>query len=114
VLADTMVAVRLVEAREDRRQVARMLDAWRARGLAVAGAAATLHALETRQVEQLLIAARPDSLALFGQTSPEDRVRLAEMLVAKAQQNSARVRFVEDAELLREVGGVGALLRFRI
>jgi hypothetical protein len=34
--------------------------------------------------------------------------------VAKAQQTSARVRFIEDPDLLGKVGGVGALLRFKI
>jgi peptide subunit release factor 1 (eRF1) len=38
----------------------------------------------------------------------------ANELVSKAQQNSARIRFVENDKLLGEVGGVGALLRFRI
>ena len=35
-------------------------------------------------------------------------------LVARAQQSSARIRFIEDDNLLADVGGVGALLRFRI
>ena len=34
--------------------------------------------------------------------------------VAKAQQTSARIRFIEDPQLLKDVGGVGALLRFKI
>jgi hypothetical protein len=34
--------------------------------------------------------------------------------VTKAQQTSARVRFIENPDLLADVGGVGALLRFRI
>jgi len=69
----------------------------------VAGIEATLRALEMRQVEELLIAARPDRVA-----GPVDE------LVAKAQQNSARIRFIEDESLLSDVGGVGALLRFKI
>jgi peptide subunit release factor 1 (eRF1) len=80
-----------------------MLDAWHAGGLAVAGIEPTLRALEMRQVEELLIAARPDRVA-----GPVDE------LVAKAQQNSARIRFIEDETLLADVGGVGALLRFKI
>jgi peptide subunit release factor 1 (eRF1) len=35
-------------------------------------------------------------------------------LVANAQKNSARIRFIEDESLLADVGGVGALLRFKI
>jgi peptide subunit release factor 1 (eRF1) len=43
-----------------------------------------------------------------------DLLKLADELVTKAQQTSARIRFVEDPTLLNDVGGVGALLRFKI
>jgi peptide subunit release factor 1 (eRF1) len=42
------------------------------------------------------------------------RLKLADELITKAQQTSARIRFIEDQDLLADVGGVGALLRFRI
>jgi len=102
-LEETMKALRREDARTDAEHVQRMIDAWRAGGLAVAGVEATLRALDMRQVEELLIAARPGLV-----TGPTDE------LVAKAQQNSARIRFIEDDSLLADVGGVGALLRFRI
>ena len=35
-------------------------------------------------------------------------------LVALARQTDAEVRFIEDPALLRDVGGVGALLRFSL
>ena len=35
-------------------------------------------------------------------------------LVAAARQTDAEVRFIEDPDLLRQVGGVAALLRFRL
>ncbi len=38
----------------------------------------------------------------------------ADALVTAAKQTSARVTFIEDPALLAEVGGVGALLRYRI
>ena len=101
-LAETMAALRQADAKTDAEHVQRMLDAWRAGGLAVAGIQATMRALEMRQVEELLIAAKPD------------RVSGPDELVAKAQQNSARIRFIEDDTLLADVGGVGALLRFKI
>jgi peptide subunit release factor 1 (eRF1) len=46
-------------------------------------------------------------------TQPEI-VRLADELIAKAKQTSARITFIEDADLLSGYGGVAALLRFRI
>jgi peptide subunit release factor 1 (eRF1) len=102
-LVETMAALRQADTKTDAEQVQRMLDAWRAGGLAAAGIEPTLRALEMRQVEELLIAARPDRVA-----GPVNE------LVAKAQQNSARIRFVEEESLLADVGGVGALLRFKI
>ena len=41
-------------------------------------------------------------------------LKLADELVTKAQQQSARIRFIENADLLADVGGVGAILRFKI
>jgi peptide subunit release factor 1 (eRF1) len=39
---------------------------------------------------------------------------VADELVTRAQQTNARIRFIEDSDLMSEVGGVGALLRFKI
>ncbi len=102
-LKETMEALRRQDTQTDAEHVQRVLDAWRAGGLAVAGIEATMRALDMRQVEELLVAARPDRIA-----GPADE------LVNKAQQNSARIRFIEDDSLLADVGGVGALLRFKI
>ena len=102
-LKESIDALRREDAKTDAEQVQRMLDAWRAGGLAVAGIEATIRALDMRQVEELIIAGRPDRVA-----GPTDE------LITKAQQNSARIRFVEDDSLLADVGGVGALLRFKI
>jgi peptide subunit release factor 1 (eRF1) len=103
VLVETMEALRQADAQTDAEHVQRMLDAWHAGGLAVAGIEATVRALDMRQVEELLIAARPDRVD-----------GSVDELVAKAQRNSARIRFIEDEHLLADVGGVGALLRFKI
>ena len=102
-LKATMEAFRRQDAETDAEHVQRMLDAWRAGGLAVAGLEATVRALDMRQVEELLIAAQPDRVN--GATDE---------LIAKAQQNSARIRFIEDDKLLADVGGIGALLRFKV
>ena len=102
VLAETMEALRGKDAETDAEHVQRMLDAWRAGGLGVVGHVDTLLALEMGQVEELLITTAPES---------QD---IADELVRKAQQTSARIRFIENAELLDDVGGVGAILRFKI
>lgn len=111
VLSETLETMRQRDAENDAEQVTRLLDAWRAGGLGVVGPEATLDALSKAQVEELLIAATPSLLQEVNDLSQE---RLAEELVTKAQQQSARIRFVENPELLAEVGGVGALLRFKI
>ena len=38
----------------------------------------------------------------------------ADLLVTLARQTGARVTFIEDTALLSSVGGVGAMLRYRI
>ena len=133
VLADTLEALRGHDADTDVEHVERMLDAWRGSGLAVVGPEDTLDALSKHQVEELLITASPellrrasampagaapgpvdvDTSGPTGNLDPE-RLKLADELVTQAQQQSARIRFIEDPELLSEVGGVGAILRFKI
>jgi peptide subunit release factor 1 (eRF1) len=129
----TITAVREKDAETDAEKVREVLDEWRSGGLGVAGPEATLHAFQMGQVDELIITGSPDMLKPV-QTLPEDaapgsveadtsapqaaiddtRLKLAGELIARAQQTSARVRFIEDASLLADVGGVGALLRFRI
>jgi peptide chain release factor subunit 1 len=108
VLAETMEALREKDAETDAAQVQAMLDGWRGNGLGVAGPEATLKALEMGQVEELLITSRDL------ERMDEKAVTEANELVTKAQQSAARIRFIEDPELLAEMGGVGALLRFKI
>lgn len=133
VLADTLETLREKDSDTDSARVEAMLDAWRAGGLASAGVDDTLDALAKRQVEELFITTRPDRLDLpqslpwdaapgpvdVDTSAPatgidSDRLKLADELVKRAQQQNARIRFIEDPELLADVGGVAALLRFKI
>jgi peptide chain release factor subunit 1 len=133
VLSDTLAVMREHDAHTDADRVAAMLDAWRAHGLAVAGPEETLQALAQGQVEELLITAVPDLIRNTSVLPPDaapgpldvdtsapatgldqDRLKLSGELVARAQRTSARIRFIEDPALLARVGGVGAILRFRI
>jgi peptide subunit release factor 1 (eRF1) len=110
IMSDTLDAIRNKDAVTDAEHVEAMLGAWRGNGLAVVGPEATLDALIKGQVEELLITARPDLL----KSAESERDQMAGALVTKAQQNAARIRFIEDPDLMNEVGGVGALLRFKI
>ena len=131
VLKESLDALRAQDATTDEERVDQMIGAWRAGGLAVVGPEDTLEALQMGQVEELLIAARPDALRRASSVPPgstpgpvevettapnadPDRLKIADELVTKAQATAARIRFVENADLLHEVGGVGALLRFKI
>lgn len=108
VLRETLEVLRRHDGATDVERVRTMFDEWAAGGLGVVGPEATLDALAKQQVEELLLTARHEDLG------GPDPVHLAGHVVAMAQQNSARIRFIEDSKLLADVGGVGALLRFRI
>jgi peptide chain release factor subunit 1 len=133
VLSTTLETLRGHDATTDAEHVEALIGAWRANGLGVVGPEACLQALEMGQVEELLITAtpsllkRPESLPAPVAPGPvevdtsapadgldSDQIKVADELVTKAQQTGARIRFIEDANLLADVGGVGALLRFKI
>lgn len=131
VLQTTLDRMREEDAKTDAEKVDRLLREYRSRGLAVAGPEATLEALANGQVDELLISAAleeshaekvpidailapevPDSTG--GTDSDEPReVLLPDLLVTKAKQTDARVTFIEDPELLKDISGVGAFLRWQ-
>ena len=131
-LETTFDAIRAKDAETDAEKVQELMDEWQGSGLGVAGPEATLRAFELGQVEELIITGSVDTLKpvqklpadatteMTAETSAanasidEDRLKLSAELIKRAQQTAARIRFIEDASLLEEVGGVGALLRFRI
>ena len=131
VLSETLTTLRERDAGTDAEHVQALLDAWQGSGLGVVGPADTLTALSMGQVEELLIAAAPEQIepaaglpadeaagavevATTAATADTERLTLANELITRAQQQSARIRFIEDPDLLSDVGGVGAILRFKI
>ena len=133
ILETTLAALREKDAETDAEKVEQLMDAWQSGGLGVAGPEATLTAFQLGQVEELIITASPETLKpvqklpddaapgdVHADTSApqgsadEKRLKLADELVTRAQQTAARIRFIEDENLLAGIGGVGALLRFRI
>ena len=131
VLIATLAKLQEQEARSEADKVARLLQHYRARGLAVIGVEETLEALTNGQVEELLLSGaleashpQPEEVpAIFAPEIPDseggtesDEPRQAsvpDLLVTKARQTGASVTFIEDADLLAPVGGVGAFLRWR-
>ena len=81
---------------------------WRAGRLAVAGKRDVLEALDNGQVEELLVSS---ALAEPGPGAAD--CPLADELTGRAIATSARVRFIERPELLAEMEGVAATLRYK-
>jgi len=124
VLDATLAAMREHDRDTDRERVEALLGAYRGNGLAVIGADAVARALELGQVDELIIAAAPDRIAVpaaanggnesasAADRSPQERT--ADELVTKARQTAARIRFIEDPALTESFGGIGAFLRFKV
>lgn len=142
VLAATLDVLREKDAESDEEVVDALIGEYRRGGLAVVGIDATLGALRQGQVDTLVlpasaeriegvavvhptgdavpaptvgaglsaIDARAASSGPTAETRPE--VQATGELVALARQTAARLRFIEDADLLSPAGGVGALLRY--
>jgi len=102
VLQATLDALREHDAATDRERVEALVGADRGNGLATVGAENVRKAFELGQVDELVIAAPPEST----EESNE--------LVRQARATSASVRFIEDASLVESIGGVGAFLRFKL
>ena len=131
VLTATLAKLLEQEARTAAEKVDRLMQQYRARGLAIVGLEETLEALANGQVDELMVSGAleeshplpeevrailapelPDSGG--GTTSEEPRqASLPDLLVTKARQSGATVTIIEDAALLESVGGVGAFLRWR-
>ncbi len=128
----TLEVLRQKDAESDAERVAELIGAWQSNGLGVVGPEATLRALQMGQVDELLMSGTPQELKVV-QKLPDDaapgdvvattsapaaaderQLKLSDELVTRAQQTGARIRIIEDPELLKELGGVGALLRYRI
>ena len=142
VMQTTLEAMKSVREQTERDKVDAAVGAYRAGGLGVVGPEDTLDALIKGQVEELLVTASLRQLhglsggstagdalandavaaeplvesAAAGEAAQADpdAVRLADELIGRAAQTSARITFVEDPDLLAEYGGAAALLRFRI
>jgi peptide subunit release factor 1 (eRF1) len=106
VLAATLEALRKKDEETDETVVQELIGDYRAGGLALVGPERVREALERGQVDTLVIAATADQVRGADDTAND--------LVTLAKQTSAAVRFIENPQLLADVGGVGASLRFAL
>ncbi|CAN5857237.1 hypothetical protein BH24CHL6_BH24CHL6_07110 [soil metagenome] len=100
---EALAFLQTVHAADAEEAADRLVGAHRSAGLGVAGLDDTLQALRLGQVDEMLI----DSSAEFDAESIEEAIGLA-------ATTDARIRFCTDHGGLRKLGGVGALLRFRL
>jgi len=130
VLEESLDVFRRHDSLSDMEKVERLLNEYRADDLGVAGVPETLAALSNGQVEELLIAAKAESIQYDQEdvekvlklydvdgTLPEelDQRTIADELVRRANVlSSAKVTFIEDSTRLEPLGGVGGFLRYRI
>lgn len=122
ILEASIAALRKNDAQSDRERVEELLDAYRANGLACVGIEQTRKAFGVGQVDELVIAASPDTIdpAAAGVPPRAERAdrsakeRAADELIVQARITAAKIRFIEDASLLEPIGGVGAFLRFKV
>lgn len=133
IYSSTLESVQQHTVETEAEKVEQAIGAYRADGLGVVGVAPTLEALSNGQVEELLMPATVNELryntkqvdeVLDAYAPGEDEEKpaadaeeprlIADELIAKAQQSSAKVTFVEDSSLLSKVGGVCAILRYRM
>ncbi|HJT64843.1 MAG TPA: Vms1/Ankzf1 family peptidyl-tRNA hydrolase [Pyrinomonadaceae bacterium] len=129
-LEETAKVFKRHDSLTDSEKVERLLNEYRADDLGVAGVPDTLAALSNGQVEEMLISASANNLVydeeevkkvlkLYEPDQPlteelNQRI-VADELVRRANLlSSARVTFIEDDERLKQLGGVGGLLRYRI
>jgi len=129
VLEESLTAFRRHDSLTDMEKVQRLLNEYRADDLGVAGVPETLAALSNGQVEELLIAAKAESLQFDMEEvekvlklyqdeplpEPLEQRTVADELVRRANVlSSAKVTFIEDSTRLEGIGGVGGFLRYRI
>lgn len=130
ILEESLNIIRRHDSLHDMEKVQRLMNEYRADDLAVVGVPQTIAALSNGQVEEMLISTNPRDLAfdtaevkhVFRLYRPEDpnlpsldHRSVGDELVRLARQiSAAHVTFIEDANQLKDVGGVGALLRYRV
>jgi peptide subunit release factor 1 (eRF1) len=129
-LEESLTAFQRHDSLTDMEKVDRLLNEYRADDLGVAGVPDTLAALSNGQVEEMLIAAKPEGiqydkeevekvLMLYRGEEPLpdelDQRSVADELVKRANVlSSAKVTFIEDSTRLEQLGGVGGFLRYRV
>lgn len=133
ILLATIKSLRENNIHTDAEKVRGLFDQYRADGLAVVGLEKTMYALVHGQADELLLSASPDDIRIDRESAAEmssasripafgTAVKLAnepsgkiiaDALISLARKSGAEITFIEERNLLADVGGVGAFLRYR-
>ncbi len=134
ILNATIESLRADNTQTDAEKVRDLFDQFRADGLAVVGLEKTMYALVNKQADELLLSASPDDILIDKESAavlspaqswvsalgtgakpaPElNRKMITDAFVLLARKSGAVITFIEDRNLLANVGGVGAFLRYR-
>jgi peptide subunit release factor 1 (eRF1) len=120
---------RRFDSEKDREQIQRLSDETGADNLGVIGVSATLAALSNGQVQALLIlsnsrkrvervledyAQGDDNSANDALPDTGEKRQILDEIIVRAINSASYIRFGEDATLLINVGGVGAILGYKI
>lgn len=140
ILQATIESLREDNLQTDAEKVRDLFDQFRADSLATVGLEKTMYALVNGQADELLLSASPDDIltdkesaavlspapqqqaATVGATvgtiakpaNELSRKMIADALVSLARKSGAAITFIEDRNLLADVGGVGAFLSYKI
>lgn len=99
-------------------------------GTGVAGMEPTLAALLNGQVQELYLSSNPDDIVYRtgdikvllkdyapglneDLPDPNEKIFMLDELIRQAARSADKITFIEDPQLLKQVGGVGALLRYQ-
>ena len=132
----THEAMKVENALRDKERVERMFGAAKAAaGLGTIGVEKTLEALSNGQVEELLISADfgaieysakkvkkvlknyapgDDNSSAEELPDTKETGQVADELLVRALNSAAKIIFIEDESMLKEAGGVGAVLRYNM
>lgn len=122
--------IREHDAVTDKEKIDNLFEQDYENGLGITGVEKTLMALLNGQVQELYLTANPDEIgystaeirkifAAYGPgedgdlPNPKSHRLLIDELLKRAYESADSIRFIEDTNLLKDVGGVGAILRYQ-
>jgi peptide chain release factor subunit 1 len=116
---------------EDRKKIEEIKEKDYSEGKAVTGVAATFEALANGQIQELFVTAKFDEIEYDNNEvkrilktyapgeegdlpSVQNPRQIADDLISRTFESADKIHFIEDETLLKDVGGVAALLRFTL